>query len=673
MRILCARGRIREFPLHVERSIPHPSNRMPAAPNSRSLNADPAALRALARQFTSADAALAEVARLNAELTLRKGAIHVLSDVHGEDAKLRHVINNASGTLRPLVESTFADRSAAERQELLTLLFYPAEMLERRLGERNADERRIFALRVLTDLLVVLRTLSGRTSMQRVTRLFPPEQAGLLREMLHESFAARDASYLRAMIEPLVAREGEANLIRVVVRVIRNLTVSEIIVAGDLVDRGPRADRVIEYLRHQPRVSITWGNHDLAWLGAALGSRALIAHVLRISLRYRRLSQLEEGYGITLQPLEHLVRTVYAEDKAENYVPKGAGLRETLTMARMQKAAAILQFKLEGQMIARNPAWKLDHRRLLRSIDLAKGTIAVDGATHALKDRYFPTIDPADPERLSAEEEQCIERLQQSFLTSQRFWEHARFFVEHGSSWLCRDNHLIFHGCVPVDDDGKFLALKIDGVERKGRALFDAIDGVVARALAQREQADLDLCWYLWSGPLSPMFGKDRITTLERDLIVDSTTHKETKNPYFKFIHEHAFCVRVLEEFGCDPGGLIVNGHVPVKIDAGESPLKRGGNAITIDGAFSQAYGDHGFTLVLDSQRTFLAKHHHFESVESAVRDGVDIIPTITTIREFAPPRLIGDTEEGLRIRADIALLEQLVEAYRHDRLSLIS
>lgn len=673
MRILCARGGIRGFPLHVRRSISNPSNRMPAAPNSRPLKADPAALRALAHQFASADAALAEIARLGGELRLRKGAIHVLSDVHGEDAKLRHVINNASGTLRPLVESTFSHRTAEERQELLTLLFYPAEMLERRLGERNFDERRAFALRALTDLLAVLRTLSCRTSVQRVTRLFPPEQADLLREVLHESFAARGESYLRALIEPLVAQNGEANFIRVLVRVIRNLTVSEIIVAGDLVDRGPRADRVIEYLRHQPRVSITWGNHDLAWLGAALGSQALIAHVLRISLRYRRLSQLEEGYGITMQPLEHLVRAVYGDDKAENFVPKGAGLRETLTMARMQKAAAILQFKLEGQLIARNPNWNLEHRRLLRSIDISNGTIAVDGVRYALKDGHFPTIDPADPEKLSKEEQQCIDRLQQSFLSSQRFWEHARFLVEHGSTWLCRDDHLIFHGCVPVDDDGRFLSLKIDGVARKGHALFAAIDTAVARALQHRAQADLDLCWYLWSGPLSPMFGKDRITTLERDLIADSATHKETKNPYFKFIHERAFCMKVLEEFGCDPGGLIVNGHVPVKIDAGESPLKRGGNAITIDGAFSQAYGDHGFTLVLDAQRTFLAKHHHFESVESAVRDGVDIIPTITTIREFQPARLVGDTGEGDRIRADIALLEQLVESYRHNRLSLSS
>jgi fructose-1,6-bisphosphatase-3 len=256
-----------------------------------------------------------------------------------------------------------------------------------------------------------------------------------------------------------------------------------------------------------------------------------------------------------------------------------------------------------------------------------------------------------------------------SFLSSPLLWEHARFLVAKGSSWIHRDNHLIFHGCVPVDEGGQFLPLTIDGEPVSGRALFDAIDDVVARALNHRAPKDLDFLWYLWSGPLSPMFGKDRITTFERDLIADKSAHKETKNPYFTLIHDRAFCERVLEEFGCDRGGLIVNGHVPVRIDAGESPVKRGGNAITIDGAFSPAYGDHGYTLVLESDRTFLARHHHFESVQAAVRDGVDIIPTIATIREFERPRLVGDTEEGARIREDITLLTRLVDAYRHHRL----
>ena len=628
-----------------------------------------APLRALARQFKDADAATAEIARLTGELALPKGSIHIVSDVHGEDVKLRHVINNASGTLRPLVERVFADRPPAERQELLTLLFYPAEALKQRLDGASPEAKGEFVLRVIGDLLGVLRTLASTTSIQRVTRLFPAEYAELLREMLHESFAARGPAYVGAIAGPLIAQAREANFIRLLVRVVRNLTVSEVIVAGDLVDRGPRADRVIEYLRHQPNVSITWGNHDVAWMGAALGHDALIAHVLRISTRYRRLSQLEEGYGLTMQPLEHLVRAVYADDPASGFSPKGTGLRETLTMARMQKAAAVLQYKLEGQMIGRHPDWNLDHRRLLRTLDLERGAISVDGREYPLRDKHFPTVDPKNPEALSKAEEQCIDRMRASFLSSVQLWDHVRFLVERGSTWLRRDDHLVFHGCVPVDEAGNFLSMKIDGVPREGRALFDAIDDVVGRALNQRAPADLDFLWYLWSGPLSPLFGKDRITTVERDFIADPAAHKETKNPYFKLIHDRAFCERVLEEFGCRRSGLIVNGHVPVKIDAGESPVKKGGNAITIDGAFSPAYGDHGFTLVLEASRTFLARHHHFESVESAVRDGVDIIPTIETIREFNPPRVVADTEEGARIRAEIALLSDLIAAHGHHRL----
>lgn len=641
---------------------------MSVAPASFS-ESELAVLRVLSRRFRDAPAATAEIARLTAELTLPKGSIHVLSDVHGEDVKLRHIINNASGTLRPLVDRVFSERSKSDREELLSLLFYPAETLDRRLPGLDAEARRGLVLRALNDLLTVVRTLARRTSIQRVEAVFPPEYAEILREMLHESFSDRGTAYVAAIVDPLLVQGGEADFIRMVVRVVRNLAVSELIVAGDCVDRGPRGDRVIEYLRHQPRISITWGNHDIAWLGAALGHEALIAHVLRISTRYRRLSQLEEGYGLTMQPLERLVRTVYADDPAEHFLPRGSGLRETIVMARMQKAVAVMQYKLEGQMIARHPEWELDHRRLLRSVDFEKGTVVVDGRTYPLRDRHLPTVDPANPEALSEDERQCLDRMRASFLASPLLWEHARFLVARGSTFVRRDDHLIFHGCVPVDEAGAFLPLAIDSEEHRGRALFHAIDDVVTRALNHRAPNDLDFLWYLWSGPRSPLFGKDRITTFERDFVADASAHHETKNPYFTLIHDPAFCERVLEEFGCDRRGLIVNGHVPVKIDKGESPLKTGGKAITIDGAFSPAYGDHGYTLVLEADQTFLARHHHFESVEAAVRDGVDIIPTIATIREFDRPRRVGDTEEGARIREDIALLTRLVDAYRHHRL----
>jgi fructose-1,6-bisphosphatase III len=629
-----------------------------------------AALRPLAQRFASPDAALAEIARLSAELTLPKGAVHVVSDVHGEDVKLRHVVNNASGTLRPLVERLFGERMTKdELKDFLALIFYPREVLER-LEPELADpaRRHAYAQRVLRDLFTIVRALAARYTLPHLGALLPPEYADLLRELLYEP--SREPSYVTAMIEPLVRSGRDQHLIRLIVRVVRDLAVSELIVAGDCVDRGPRGDRVLEYLRHQPRVSFTWGNHDAGWIGAALGQEALIAHVLRISIRYRRLSQLEEGYGITLQPLEHLVRTVYKDDPAECFKPKGTGLRETETMARMQKAAAILQWKLEGQTIARHPEWQMDHRRLLRRLDPAAGTVEIDGKAYPLRDRHFPTFDPAHPEELSAEERKCMDRLRRSFLASPQLWQHVRFLVDRGAMWLRRDDHLIFHGCVPVDEEGRFLSMVVDGEAWAGRSLFDALERVVVRSLDSRAPGDLDLLWYLWSGPLAPTFGKDRITTLERDLVADPATHHETKNPYFKLIHEAEFCERVLREFGCDPGrGLIVNGHVPVKIDKGEDPLKRSGKAITIDGAFSEAYGDHGYTLVLEADRTFIGRHHHFESVDAAVRDGVDIIPTIAVVREWDRPRRVGDTERGAEIRAEIEMLERLVAAYRTNAL----
>jgi fructose-1,6-bisphosphatase-3 len=650
---------------------PMPSTREAGeTPATREAGETPAALLSLlARQFPTVDAALAQIARLSAELTLPKGSIHVISDVHGEDVKLRHVINNASGTLRPLVEEMFSGQlSGPDLEQLLRLLFYPRQTLDRVAPSLDGPEaRRSFSQAMLARLFELIRALSRRTTVQHASQVFPDDYRDLLQALLYNPGGDRAARFQAAVIDSLVRSDRDLHLIHLAVRVARNLAIEELIIAGDCFDRGPRADRVVEYLMRQPSVSFTWGNHDAAWIGACLGQEALIAHVIRVSARYRRLSQIEEGYGITLQPIEHLVRNVYCDDPATHWVPSGTGLREPITMARIQKAAAVLQFKLEGQTIARNPGWDMEPRRLMHRIDLAAATITLDGTTHPLKDRAFPTLDPADPYALSAEEQTCMARLRKSFLASQKLWEHAQFLVSHGGMYLVRDRHLIFHGCVPVDEDGRFQELPIDGRPCAGRALFEAINRAVVRSLDDRRtQADADLHWYLWCGPRSPLFGKDRITTLERVLVADKATHEEHKNPYFRLIHEPEFCERILSEFGVDPErGLIVNGHVPVKLEKGESPMKRSGKAITIDGAFSPAYGDHGFTLVLEPDRTTLAKHHHFESVEAAVTDGVDIIPEVSVVREWSPPRRVADTEQGARIREQIRLLEGLVDAYR--------
>jgi fructose-1,6-bisphosphatase III len=391
-------------------------------------------------------------------------------------------------------------------------------------------------------------------------------------------------------------------------------------------------------------------------------------------LRYRRLFQLEEGYGIPLAPLDLLARTAYADDPADCFWVKGNGMRDNITIARMQKAAAIMQFKLEGQMIARHPEWEMEHRRLLHRIDGEKGTVEVDGVTYPLKDRYFPTIDPADPYALNLEEKNCLSRIRGSFLASQKLWNHMKWMTANGRMHLVREDHLIFHGCVSVDKEGEFLPMNVEGVPYRGKPLFDAIEREIYHLVEEGQgssQERLDMLWYLWGGPRSPLFGKDRITTFERDLIADKKIHHETKDPYFRLIHEVWFCEKVLKEFGVDPDqGMIVNGHVPVQVEKGESPLKKSGKAITIDGAFSEAYGDHGFTLVMEPLRTFIATHHHFESVEAAVEQGADIIPGVIVVREWEWPKRIADGRRGRQLRHAIGQLESLIKAYRNHELA---
>lgn len=634
--------------------------------------ADLAMLELLALEYSNVDAAIAEVARLAAVQTLPKSAVHVISDIHGEDKKLQHVINNASGTLRPLVEEMFSDRMTAEHlADFLKLTFYPAEVTERLKQTLHTPEAvKEYAVRTLMPQLELLRYLVSNFSLRLATKLFPAEYSELLLEMLHAPSTERGPEFIDTMLDELVRRDRALHLIHLLGRLIRNLAVDELVIGGDCWDRGPRGDLVVEYLRLQPNVEFIWGNHDALWFGAALGNEALICTVLRVSLRYRRIGQLDEGYSVPLTPLEHLARTVYADDPAEFFMPKSKGMRPDDVVARMQKAAAVMQFKLEGQLIERNPQWDLGHRRLLHRINHEAGTIEIDGQIFDLRDSNFPTIDPANPYQLSSEESACLARLKRSFLRSQKLQEQVKYMVGHGSMYLRRDECLIFHGCVPVDQDGQFLPLMVDGEQLAGRALFESIEKVVHRAVASSEEKDLDFLWYLWSGARSPLFGKDRIATFERDFIKDKASHKETKDPYFSLIHEVEFCDSVLAEFGMETdGGLIVNGHVPVKVEEGESPLKRSGKAITIDGAFSEAYGDYGYTLLLEPNRIVLAEHHHFESVDAAIRDGIDIVPNIQEIRVFDQPRRTRDTERGQRIGYRIQMLEELIEAYETNRL----
>ena len=611
-------------------------------------------LRALAAQYPTVEHALAELANLEAILKLPTMTVHVVSDVHGEYVKLRQVINNASGALRPFVEHIFPELSADELGELLTVIYYPLET-----WSAHGGDLALFVARSVR----IIRELARRYTIDHVEKIIPDPLDPVLRELIFADELGRSAEFTGALIAPFVRHGRAVELVRMLARIVRNLAVGELIVAGDLGDRGPRLDRVIELLEQQPHVEVTWGNHDANWLAATLGHPAAVATVVRLSLRYQRLAQLEEGFGISLEPLAQLARDAYGDDPAEQFKVKGDAGANALLYARMQKAIAMIQFKLEGALFKAHPEWGLAHRDVLAAIK--DNSVTLYGKTYPLLDTKLPTVDPADPDKLTPGEQACIAALIASFTGSPTLWRQWTFVASRAQMSLRRDRCAIFHGCVPVDAAGNFLAFPIDGVMKSGKALFDAFELVIQRGIRSRAPADLDAIFYLWTGPLSPCFGKDRMATFEGYFVADKATHEEIKNPYFKLLHDKAFCARVLTEFGVDPDhGYIINGHVPVKLDAGEAPVKQSGRAITIDGAFAAAYGDKGFSLVLDSERIWLAQHHHFDSPDAAVTRHEDIVPTVSDVEVYASPRLVGQTEKGDELRAEIAGLEGLIAAY---------
>ncbi len=606
--------------------------------------ADLALLKAMSQQYPTAAAAAQELAAERAELLLPAPAIHVISDVHGEAAKLRHVINNASGRLRPLVDRLFTSRVVErERQELLALLYYPQEQMQHLKDWLSQPRRRKqWAAAMLRRQFEMIREMCGQRRLSQVTALIAPVHRELFAELLAEPLVRWESAYIDEMLSALGDNDQDLAAVRAASHLIRNLAYGELIVAGDLPDRGPRTDGVIEYLRQQPNTTIVWGNHDAHWMGACLGQEALIASVLRFSVKYARLEQLEEGYGISLEPLKKLAREIYGSDPCQQFAAAGNTPRDPQLLRRMHKAISIIQFKLDGQTITRNPQWHMENRNLVPNINLAAGTVTIEGKSYPLLDKNFPTIDKSDPNALSPAERECFSAFRQSFTTSPRLWEHMRWVNERGHMWQRRDPALIFHGCLPVDASGKPLPLNVDAKECVGRQLMDALEMVVHRAFGSgggNAGADADWFWYLRCGPRSPLSGVDKVAAFEGYFVADAAAKKKIRNPYFQLINDANFCKRIGKDFGMSDDVLIVNGHVPVKIEQGENPVKRGGNAVTIDGAFSEAYGDRGYTLILDAAGISLAEHAHFQSIQQVIEKGIDMVPTLTSLRTYDPPR----------------------------------
>jgi fructose-1,6-bisphosphatase-3 len=637
-------------------------------------------LKLLSQHYPSIQAASTAIIDLTAQLNLPKGTEHFVSDVHGEFEAFSHVLKSGSGSVRRRIDEVFGSAlTEGERRNLATLIYYPERKLPLIL-QTVADEEAWYR-DTLRQLLQIGRSVISKYAKDHVQASLPDPFAGILEELLYAQEDAEDKRrYYRSIIETIIATDSGRAFVVALAELIQRLAVARLHVVGDIYDRGPGAHRVLDALIDYQNVDVQWGNHDILWMGAAAGSEACIANVIRICLRYANMETLEHGYAISLMPLASFAVDVYGDDPCRPFVPRPSG-EEDLTddelrlMAQMHKAITIIQLKLEAHIIRRRPHYRMEDRLLLDKIDYDQGTVSLDGSVHQLVDARFPTVDPAQPYTLTARERKVIEKLRLSFTGSRRLQEHARFLFSKGSIYLVHNGNLLYHGCISMNEDGTFKPFRVDGETYSARRFMDRVDRLARQGFFSTEdpaqkQYGMDAIWYLWSGAQSPLFGKQKMATFERYFIADLSTHEEKRDPYYDLREREDVARRILGEFGVDPdAGHIINGHVPVRVKQGESPVKAGGRLIVIDGGFSKAYqgrtGIAGYTLVYNSWGLLLATHHALESTQRAIEDELDTDPE-TEIVESNDVRIrVEDTDRGRDIQRRIEELRTLLNAYR--------
>lgn len=645
------------------------------------VKADARYLRLLAEKFPTISSAATEIINLEAILSLPKGTEHFLSDLHGESTAFTHVLKNASGVIRRKVDEVFGmTMREADKNELCTLIYYPEEKLKLvRETEKDLDDWYRITLHQVVE---VARVVSVKYSRSKVRKLLTEDFAYVIEELLHESVTEADRQdYYNAIINSIVDINRADELIVAICNLIHALVIDTLHIVGDIFDRGPGAGKILELLCNYHDFDIQWGNHDIEWMGAAAGNAALIATVLRVSIRYANVETLEEGYSINLLPLATLAIDTYGDDPCTQFLTKDFEnnprlKRSAMLMARMHKAISIIQFKLEGQIIKRHPEYHMDYRLLLDKIDPEKGTIRIGDKDYPLTDTYLPSIDWNDPYKLCPGEQIVMDQLLHSFRHSERLQKHLRCLYQHGSLFLTRNNCLLYHAAIPLNGDGSFKEVEVRGKKYKGRELMENIDQVIREAYfapvgtALRNDS-LDYMWYLWCGADSPLYHKDKMTTFERYFIADKETYKEVKGAYYVRANEKETCARILEEFGLDPKkSRIINGHTPVRTLKGETPVRAGGMRLVIDGGFSKPYhettGIAGYTLIYNSHGIQLVEHESFETKEKAIREGTDIHSRVQ-LEEFKYHRmLVRDTDRGHELEEQIKNLQKLLMAYRH-------
>ncbi len=613
-------------------------------------------LKLLATKYPSIPSVCREIINLKAILNLPKGTEHFMSDIHGEYEAFYHIMNNAAGVIKEKVDMIFADRmTPKERQEICTLVYYPVEKLKL-LRKQHLLTPQWYKIN-LKNLTELAKFLSSKYTRSKVRKALPSEFSYIIDELLHAQQDEDNNQYVyhEKILDTIIDIDSADAFIEALSRLIKRLAVDHLHIVGDIYDRGANADKIMDLLISHHSVDIEWGNHDILWMGAACGNEACIANVLRNNLKYDNIEILENTYAISLRSL-----TLFAEQTYPNLPPMEAAL----------KAISVILFKLEGQIILRHPEYDMADRLLLDKINTKRGIVKINTQEYQLKDSYFPTLDARNAYALSEKEQHVIEDLRAAFINSHMLRKHVRFLYEKGSTYLCYNGNLLFHGCIPMTEDGAFASMNLDGKAYKGKAYMDHAAKVARRAFfGNFNQSDIDFMWYLWCGKKSPLAGRT-MKTFERTFVVDESTYNEPKNPYYRYYQQEKYCLKILHEFGLD-GSMahIINGHTPIKVSKGESPLKANNRLIVIDGGFCQAYqkttGIAGYTLIYNSHGMRLKAHQPFESIAKVLSENKDIESSSNFFETEAERVMVKDTDNGKKIKETIYDLELLLTAYR--------
>lgn len=613
-------------------------------------------MKLLKEKYPTKQAVCREIINLTAIINLPKGTEHFMSDIHGEYEAFLHIMNNCSGVIREKVRMLFSENlSVREQKEICTLIYYPREVMNRKrsLNELSEDWYRL----MLNYLLEIAKTVSSKYTRSKVRKALPKEFGDIIDELLHFMPDEDDNQirYHRQILDTIIGIENSEEFIIALAELIKRLAVDHLHIVGDIFDRGGDADKILDLLMEYHSLDIEWGNHDILWMGAACGNEASIVTVVKNNIKYNNIQILESGYGISLRSL-----VLFAEQAYPNMD----------VMKAAQKALSVMLFKLEGQIIKRHPEYNMEDRLLLDKIDYETKTVVSENATYSLEDTDFPTVDKENPYELTEGEKRVIQDLKLSFLNSHRLQKHIDFLFEKGCMYKKFNENLLYHGCIPLDEQGNFDGIEIDGNIYMGKAYLDYAERIV-RDVRKGEagEQELDFMWYLWTGKKSPLCGRN-IKTFERTFIQDKKAWKEPTDPYYKFYHTEKTCNMILREFGLfSPLSHIINGHTPVKTVEGEEPVRANGKLIVIDGGFSQAYhkttGIAGYTLIYNSHGMRIKAHQPFESVEKVLEENKDIESTSTMFETEADRIMVGDTDEGKEIKEEIEMLKKLLEVYR--------